>query len=100
MQSSDNTLTDATVIVCDDSLDIAGAAALRQQLIQALERGKSPVVFDASNVERADTAALQLLAAFFKDAGAADIQAQWKDPSAALCEAAALLGLREVLSLS
>jgi ABC-type transporter Mla MlaB component len=50
-------------------------------------------------VERADTAALQLLGAFFQDANAQKKTVEWKDPSEALCRSAALLGLSEMLHL-
>jgi anti-anti-sigma regulatory factor len=88
-----------SVIVFDGSLDIAGAGRLREQLLQALT-GKQPVVLDAANVERVDTAALQVLTAFFKDAGAQNLDVQWKEPAQALKNAARLLGLRDSLCLN
>ena len=58
-QSSMNT------ILLDQSLDIAGASQLQQLLIHVLQ-ANAPVALDASNVTRVDTAALQVLTAFFK----------------------------------
>ena len=69
-----------TAIVFDGSLDIAGAEQLRDRLMQALSRNQ-PIVLDAANVERVDTSALQVLTAFFKDAGAYTLQVQWKEPA-------------------
>ena len=88
-----------SAIVFDGSLDIAGAGRLREQLLQALTDNQ-PVVLDAANVERVDTAALQVLTAFFKDATAQNLDVQWKEPAQALKNAAQLLGLRDSLCLN
>jgi ABC-type transporter Mla MlaB component len=87
-----------TTIVFDGSLDIAAADMLREQLMQALT-GHQPVVLDAVNVGRVDTAALQVLTAFIKDAGAQNLDVQWKEPTQALRNAAHLLGLHDSLLL-
>ncbi len=88
-----------TAIVFDGSLDISCAGQLRGQLQQALTSNQ-PVVLDAANVERVDTAALQVLTAFFKDAGAQKLEVQWKEPAQTLVNAAQLLGLRDSLLLN
>jgi anti-anti-sigma factor len=88
-----------TAIVFDGSLDIAGAAQLREQLLQALT-SKQPVVLNAANVEKVDTAALQVLTAFFKDADAQNLDVQWKEPTQAVKNAAQLLGLAGSLRLN
>lgn len=90
--------TEATHIDCGDVLDIASIAAFRDQCITALET-KQDVVLKANDLERADTAALQVLAAFFQDANAQEQAVQWQAPSEALRESAALLGLTELLHL-
>ncbi len=59
-----------------------------------------PVVLDAEHVERVDTAALQVLSAFFHDAGAHDQVVRWHLPSQNLQRAAALLGIQEILGLA
>lgn len=82
----------------EQSLDISGAAILQQQLSDIL-RTKTDVALDATKVERADTAALQVLTAFFKDAEAANIKVHWKHTSAPLIKAARLLGLVPSLHL-
>ena len=92
-------VTGATAIVLEGSLDISGAGGLREQLLQALE-AQQPVTLDAANVERVDTAALQVLTAFFKDAAAQQHDVQWKTTSAVLCNAARLLGLQESLRIN
>lgn len=74
-------------------LDIAHAGELKQTLDAALA-AKPPVILDATAVELVDTAGLQLLLAF-RRARAAD----WRNPSSALCDAAALAGLSGALAL-
>ena len=85
-------------IICEDVMDISAVAGLKSQLVEALESGL-PVVLDAKQVERADTAALQLLSAFFQDASAKKQDIQWRAPSEALSRSSALLGLSELLHL-
>lgn len=88
-----------TTIVFEGPLDIAGAGRLREQLMKALS-GKQPVILDGANVERVDTAALQVLTAFCHDAGAQNLEIQWKDPAQSLVNAARLLGLQQSLELN
>ena len=85
-------------IVFDNPLDIACAGQLRQRLVAALQ-AKAPVFLDAANVDRVDTAALQVLTAFFKDADAAHVTVQWQQTSEALRKATRLLGLGPSLRL-
>ena len=84
---------------CGESMDISVTAELHTQLLKALE-SKQTVVLDAAQVERADTAALQMLSAFIQDANAQQQTVQWKSPSEALSVSAELLGLSSLLKLS
>jgi phospholipid transport system transporter-binding protein len=88
----------ANTILFDRSMDIASAGELQQKLITVLQ-ANTPVELDATNVERVDTAALQVLTAFFKDAEAAGVAVQWKQTSETLDQAAHLLGLGQALHL-
>ena len=88
----------ATVISCEECLDISLAQDLYGRLQQALE-AKRPVVIDAGQVTRADTAVLQLLCAFFQDVQASGMEVQWQQSSPALENAARLLGLDACLGL-
>ncbi|KPJ96323.1 MAG: hypothetical protein AMJ53_01005 [Gammaproteobacteria bacterium SG8_11] len=97
--NSAETASAHTTLVFDGALDIAGAAQLRERLLQVLT-SRQPVVIDATSVERVDTAALQVLTAFFKDAGAQNLDVQWKTPAQSLKTAARLLGLQDSLQLS
>ncbi len=80
------------------SLDVGGARELHARLGQALATRKV-VVLDAAAVERADTAALQVLCAFFKAAKSGQVSVEWLRSSATLRGAAQLLGLTACLEL-
>lgn len=81
----------------EGSLDIAGARELREALAGLLEAGE-PCAIEASAVERADAAAVQLLHAFAREARARGVPLAWRDPSPALREAFRLLGLERTLA--
>ncbi|RJQ47225.1 MAG: STAS domain-containing protein [Gammaproteobacteria bacterium] len=81
-----------TLVRCGESLDISCARELHQELSKAL--GKAlPVMIDAGRVERVDTAALQLFAAFWLQARLRKLPVQWSNPSEALCRSARLQSL-------
>ena len=88
----------ATLIYCSPECDISGAQNLYDTL-QAALGAQCPVVLDATHVERVDTAVLQMLCAFVRDAQASGIVVQWRQPSPALENAARLLNVRTCLAL-
>ena len=85
-------------IVCAGSLDISNVGELHKQLSQTLEGGQ-PIVMDASQVERADTAALQMLSAFCQAARTQGVTVTWREPSEVFTGSARLLGLTQMLGL-
>jgi ABC-type transporter Mla MlaB component len=85
-------------VTCEESLDIRIVAQLHQKLMNVLAENRD-VRMDGAAVEKADTAALQVLAAFFKDAAARGLIVKWENPSEPLRNAADLLGLSDVLAL-
>lgn len=87
------------VINCHYSLDISIVTVLGNELKVALDSGQS-IQIQADEVSRADTAALQLLCAFFLDAQTHGINVEWLDPSDALLDAASVTGLSEHLGLT
>ena len=87
-----------TLLYCSPECDISGAQDLCATL-QAALRAHCPVVFDATHVERVDTAVLQMLCAFVRDAQASGIVVQWRQPSPALENAARLLNVQTCLAL-
>lgn len=93
-----NGTPETQTIVCEEALDIAIAAGLRDSLLQALQ-AQLPVVLQADAVSRADTAALQVLTAFLQDARSQGLAVRWETPSEPLRRAARLLGLSDALEL-
>lgn len=76
---------------------MAAQAALKADLLGALEAGA--IVLDGGQVERVDTAALQLLVLFRRELDARGGTLGWHGTSDALNEAAGLLGLAQLLNL-
>ena len=88
-----------TIVNCEPTVDITVVDELFGHLKKALEE-KHVVEVEGAQIERIDGAVLQLFAAFFREAKQQDIQVGWKTTSEALCSAARLLGLTEVLELA
>jgi ABC-type transporter Mla MlaB component len=88
----------APVLVLASSCTVKDAAQLKDALCAHLQTPEC-VLLDAGNVERIDTAALQLLCAFVRDRTACGFKVQWQACSAAVQEAANLLDLRTLLGL-
>lgn len=76
---------------------IAASPALKDALLGRLDEGT--ITLDGSQVERADTAALQLLLLFRRELAMRGGNLSWLGASAALLEAADLLGLTHTLEL-
>ena len=86
------------VLTLQDCCTLAQGEWLKHALC-ALAAHPAPVVLDAAAVQRVDTAALQLLAAFVRDRRLAGRAVCWQTPSAALETAARLLGMSSMLQL-
>ncbi|MDQ6646794.1 MAG: STAS domain-containing protein [Pseudomonadota bacterium] len=76
---------------------MAAQPALKDQLLGAL--GAGAVVLDGVDVERADTAVLQLLLLFRRELTRRGGSLSWRGASDALTEAAAVLGLTQTLEM-
>lgn len=94
----ENTDAETHVIQCADVLDIAVADELKATLLKGLET-KLPISLVAADVERADTAALQVLVAFFNEAKVQGVTVEWLEPSEGMRESARILGLTNELQL-
>lgn len=92
-------ITHETVVDCGASLDISQAMALHTRLTQLLTSG-IPIIFNAREVRRVDTAMLQMLTAFFRAARTQGITVAWREPSDILRDGSRLLGLAEELMLA
>jgi ABC-type transporter Mla MlaB component len=88
----------ASVLALPSTCTVKDAAELKDLLCGQLESSDC-VVLDVANVERIDTAALQLLCAFVRDRQARGGAVQWQGNSAAFQEASDLLAVRDLLGL-
>ncbi|MCP5160344.1 MAG: STAS domain-containing protein [Hahellaceae bacterium] len=86
-------------IKLDSHAVIAQVEALSQQLDDAFLKG-TPVVLDASEVQRTDTSVLQLLVAFFTSMRKAGTSATWSSASDDFKDAANLLGVADLIELN
>lgn len=85
-------------IELDVELRISGASALRRRLDRSLG-GSGAIELLGEGVRQADTAGLQLLLAFIREARARGRSVAWKGVSTSLRESAQRLGLVELLGL-
>ena len=76
---------------------MAAQTALLADLLGALDAPATQI--DGRAVERVDTAALQLLTLFRREALSRGCEVSWRGASATLCEAADTLGLARALDL-
>lgn len=90
----DNKLT----LSFDHRFSIREVATIYTQLQQLLDKDVD-VELDFEDVDVVDTAALQLLVAFTKEANKRGTSITWQQPSAALFRSAELLGLSHELGL-
>jgi ABC-type transporter Mla MlaB component len=89
--------SEARVVALPTDFRVAELAAVKATLIEALD---APALhIDGARVERVDTAALQLLVVFRREAAARGKTSAWQGVSAVMRDAAALLGLAQVLEL-
>lgn len=79
-------------------LQIEGASRLRSRLLRALAR-RRPITLDAARVDHADTAALQILFAFVREASERGLPLRWNRVSDPLRQAAKQLGLAAAMKL-
>ncbi len=86
------------MIECNEVFDISVVTDFKAMVQQALADG-SDLVLDAARIERVDTAALQLLAALFRDSEHKGVGLSWNTPTEPLKYAARLTGLDELLGL-
>lgn len=86
-------------IALGPSLTIQEALGLKQQLGGILSAGGA-VHVDGAGVRSADTAGIQLLVAFSKEAKMRNVEIIWRGASEVLLQSAARLGLSAVLGLA
>ncbi len=79
-------------------LDVTRVSELKGELGEMLGQG-APLRLLADDIEHVDGAGLQLMVAVIRRAEDLQLETQWQRPSAALCEAAEISGLTQVLQL-
>ena len=89
---------DRTEIVLEGMLDVGETRAARDRLGEALIRAL-PLELIASELQRVDTAGLQLLIAFLRAAHDRGLTVTWQEVGSALTSSAQLLGLADALEL-
>ena len=83
-----------------ESLTIANVHGLHEELEALVNKSEcDKVVILGNDVQRADTAGLQLLLAFINATKERQINIDWDSPSEKLCSAAHLLGLDSALGI-
>jgi len=85
-------------LALDADLRIGAAPALRESLLAALSAGEA-VTLDGTAVGQIDTAGLQVLAAFSRDARAAGLPVAWAGVSDTLRRGVAALDLTALIEL-
>ena len=87
---------DKTSVSCGKALTVEHAQNLRGRIHKALEKSTT-IELRASEVQKADTAGLQLILALFKEVEVLGGRCVWRSPSTALKESATILGLNKQL---
>jgi len=82
----------------NSALTIRDVSGLMAELTQ-IDDDCSEIVFESAELERVDTAALQLLLGFYLSATHAAKTVIWHRPSEALCHAVEVLGLKDVFGI-
>jgi ABC-type transporter Mla MlaB component len=95
---ADDRSSTAVVIALASHCTVKDAAALKQTLCEVVQEAQ-PVIVDVQDLQRIDTAALQLLCAFVRERTALGRRIQWCGDPALLREAAGLLGVAALLRL-
>jgi len=75
-----------------DNLSIAQVGVLYPQLLTSFA-DEQAINLDLSQIERVDTAAIQLLYSFQRDASAQGLVIIWSNPSKVFCDAVDILGI-------
>ena len=87
-----------TIISCDSVMDISGVEALFHRLEDALDIGQS-VEIHAQDVERVDTAIVQIFVAFVKEAERMQLEVIWKGVSEGMLSTIRSLGVLKFLNV-
>ncbi len=85
-------------VTLNSALTIRDVSELMAELTQ-IDDDCNEIIFESAELERVDTAALQLLLGFYLSATHAAKKVIWHKPSEALCHAVEVLGLKDVFGI-
>lgn len=88
-----------TVIDCGEALGIANVSDMYTRVLSGLAEGQS-IQFDVSKIERIDTATVQMIYAFSKEAGKHGHVLLWQGASDAFVSSAKILGLATLMKMT
>ena len=88
-----------TVIDCGDALGIANVGDIYTRVLSRLADGQI-IQFDVSKIERIDTAAMQMIYAFSKEAAKHGHILLWDGASEAFVRSAKILGLATLMKMT
>jgi len=88
-----------TLITLGSTLDVRCATDLKKKMSACLKR-KPPFELDGGQVDRVDTAGLQVLLAFITTAKSRGIELSWQQASDSLKNAARLIDLQDQLGIT
>ena len=95
-----NKMSEITSVFClDANLTITEVCGLQRNMLEVL-RSSSALILDGSDVAKVDTAGIQLLTLFFRDAADRKLEIRWHGASERLQLAARQLGLDDILQLT
>jgi anti-anti-sigma regulatory factor len=89
---------DSTTLALAAECLVAGASSLKESLASRLD-ATLPITLDITDLQRIDTAGLQVLTAFVRERAGLGRAVAWRGTSPALTSAAQLLGLTSLLRL-
>ena len=90
----------ARLLKCMNYMDISQAARLHDCLQQLIGEKPAHVMINGAEIDAVDTAILQTLYAFIRDARLAGIDVSWQQHNDVVRQAAELLGMTTALGLS
>lgn len=91
--------SETTMIDCGDTLGIAQVGDMYALLLRELAEGHA-VQFNVSKIERIDTAAMQMIYAFSKEAVKLGHVLTWDGASEAFLRSAKILGLATLMNMN
>lgn len=87
------------VIDCGDTLSIADVSTLYTEILTLLADGQQ-ITLDVSKITRIDTAAIQLIYAFYNESLLLGYKISWHQPSDVFCQSVSSLGLAEKMNIN